>query len=53
MNPTTCDLSDACDLLRIPAGRTGAIVPVWRSALGLREDRIVTLAPRAGAPCEG
>jgi regulator of RNase E activity RraA len=54
MNPTTCDLSDACDLLRIPACRTGAILPVWPECPPVF-GRIgtVTLAPRAGAPLRG
>src|SRR3990172_12881806 len=54
MNPTTCDLSDACDLLRIPACRTGAILPVWPECPPVF-GRIgtVTLAPRPGAPLRG
>jgi len=54
MNPTTCDLSDACDLLRIPACRTGAILPVWPGCPPVF-GRIgtVTLAPRPGAPLRG
>lgn len=51
MNPTTCDLSDACDGLGIRACRTGAILPVWPECPPvLGRIATVTLAPRAGAP---
>ncbi|MGH9322758.1 MAG: RraA family protein [Vicinamibacteria bacterium] len=54
MNLTTCDLSDACDLLRIPACRTGAILPVWPECPPVfGRIATVTLAPRAGAPLRG
>jgi len=54
MNPTTCDLSDACDRLRIPACRTGAILPAWPECPPVfAKIATVTLAPRAGAPLRG
>jgi len=54
MNPTTCDLSDACDLLRIPAIRTGAILPLWPECPPvIGRIATVTLAPGAGAPLRG
>lgn len=54
MNPTTCDLSDACDRLGIRACRSGAILPAWPSSPPLF-GRIATvaLAPRTGAPLRG
>jgi regulator of RNase E activity RraA len=54
MNPTTCDLSDACDRLLIPAVRTGAIVPAWRDCPPLfGRIATVTLSPGPGAPLRG
>jgi regulator of RNase E activity RraA len=54
MNLTTCDLSDACDRLRIAACRTGGILPAWPGCPPvIGKIATVTLAPRAGAPLKG
>jgi regulator of RNase E activity RraA len=54
MNITTCDLSDACDSLGIPACRTGAILPAWPECPAVfGRIATVTLAPGPGAPLRG
>ncbi len=48
--PGSCDVSDACDELGIPAVRTGGIRPVWPGCPALfGRVRTLTLAPDATA----